>query len=958
MPESNSATKRKRKRLDQSVERKLLVGKNDEVRSVEESLVSATVIGSCDYGRKSGWTRFDADILHGTESCSNAIAEYALSSAGYRRPPNALTENVRKLLSHLGWKIEFMNKDMPRFRYTSPQGKTYQSLRQVCLDLGGPAMRTDCQISQDEQRTLCSSHDDVTKSQVSEQEKTDPCRDDDLIDIDREYCPHAVINYYSLGLDKKDYRRKDSVTSNLIAKAKKHLSFMGWLFWYAYKKGKRELRYCSPKGRCYYSLRTACKACMDEGGASEDTSTCSPMKIMNVSEESEVQEFAPPMIDMRMQKNLVQQNVETEKRAVKSSNRSQFKSRRMKRHDGLQLVVSNSLQHYAQINGALVKLNNLDGNYATPALQSRKSAHQGPIPDSSNNSQTILSQLIDNNVVLCRAKVHYSSQKDHHPMPEGKIARDGIKNSCCQEVFSPRGFEAHAGSSFHQSDANIFLEDEGSLLECQRQMVHRITGKSFTKESSHGKKSNGDQCNNDDICSVCHYGGDLVLCDQCPSCFHQSCLGLKELPEGDWFCPSCCCRICGENRFDEYSEEDNFKFSCHQCELQYHVGCLRKQRHVKLETYPDGTRFCSTQCEKIFLGLLKLLGKPIPVGVDNLTWTLLKPTISEWFDMDVPDNKALTEVYSKLNIALNVMHECFEPIKEPHTGRDLVEDVIFCRGSDLKRLNFRGFYIVLLERNDELISVATIRVHGEKVAEVPLVGTRSQYRRLGMCRILINEIEKKLMELGVERLTLPAAPSVLDTWVTSFGFSKMTDSERLTFLDHTFLDFQDTVMCQKLLMKIPSTKSSQSTGPWSKHNTEFDRHSAESEVLQAEQVEESAIVAEGITDTTSGNGIDGSKSTASLATDVTDFEWRQRLDEDMLELLLKDDHHNENSLEGLLKDHDHDECSLEGLLKDDNHDENILECLLKDDDNHKTSRDDGDGYYRCYKRRRISAYDS
>ena len=68
------------------------------------------------------------------------------------------------------------------------------------------------------------------------------------------------------------------------------------------------------------------------------------------------------------------------------------------------------------------------------------------------------------------------------------------------------------------------------------------------------------------------------------------------------------------------------------------------------------------------------------MGVDNLTWTLLKPTISEWFDMDVPDNKALTEVYSKLNIALNVMHECFEPIKEPHTGRDLVEDVIFCRG--------------------------------------------------------------------------------------------------------------------------------------------------------------------------------------------------------------------------------------------------------------------------------------
>ena len=71
------------------------------------------------------------------------------------------------------------------------------------------------------------------------------------------------------------------------------------------------------------------------------------------------------------------------------------------------------------------------------------------------------------------------------------------------------------------------------------------------------------------------------------------------------------------------------------------------------------------------------------------------------------------------------------------------------------------------------------------------------------------------MEFGVERLTLPAAPSVVDTWVTSFGFSKMTDSKRLRFLDYTLLDFQDSVMCQKLLMKIPSTNSSQSTGIFS-----------------------------------------------------------------------------------------------------------------------------------------------
>lgn len=61
---------------------------------------------------------------------------------------------------------------------------------------------------------------------------------------------------------------------------------------------------------------------------------------------------------------------------------------------------------------------------------------------------------------------------------------------------------------------------------------------------------------------------------------------------------------------------------------------------------------------------------------------------------------------------------------------------------------------------------------------------------------------QNLKKLGVERLILPAVPSVLKTWTTSFGFAKMTRPERLQLLHHTFLDFQDTVKCQKHLLKI------------------------------------------------------------------------------------------------------------------------------------------------------------
>lgn len=64
------------------------------------------------------------------------------------------------------------------------------------------------------------------------------------------------------------------------------------------------------------------------------------------------------------------------------------------------------------------------------------------------------------------------------------------------------------------------------------------------------------------------------------------------------------------------------------------------------------------------------------------------------------------------------------------------------------------------------------------------------------------------MELGVERLVLPAVPSVLQTWTSSFGFSVMTEAQKMDFLGYTFLDFQGTHMCQKRLAKGQSSAES------------------------------------------------------------------------------------------------------------------------------------------------------
>ncbi|XP_076891409.1 increased DNA methylation 1-like [Bidens hawaiensis] len=138
------------------------------------------------------------------------------------------------------------------------------------------------------------------------------------------------------------------------------------------------------------------------------------------------------------------------------------------------------------------------------------------------------------------------------------------------------------------------------------------------------------------------------------------------------------------------------------------------------------------------------------------------------------------------------MHECFQPIKHKWSNNDLVEDLVFGRSSS--RSNLKGFFTAVLEKDDEMIKVATLRVHGGKVAEIPLVATRFRYRRLGMCSVLMGEIERKLGDLGVERLVLPAVKKteMVSTWTTSFGFKVMNEDERVELVAYKLVDFPGT----------------------------------------------------------------------------------------------------------------------------------------------------------------------
>ncbi|XP_062017155.1 uncharacterized protein LOC133733544 [Rosa rugosa] len=787
------------------------------------------------------------------ESCPSAVDKYLGKG---RLPSGELQTAVRKHLLYLGWKVEYMiDKGRMRYRYLSPDGEPEYSLIKVCSNLRKSSKDSQFAISQDAPQCLHGSpgqllvteepqeiqHPNYCPQQVASPFSNSKLHPEVFI-YKPEYCPQAVVAY----VDSPIRGPRSLRVKTMRSKAKKHLSAVGWEFYYSEIRSSNSLRFKSPKGNVYNSLLDACKVCMDEENSERRPAEC--RYVIDEDEAHLIKKKIFSVANRKCKRNRIRSLLNSGPHLLHECPKDQCANPpKLKRRKA-------SASSSGFRNGSGV-------SQPTRVLRSSKRVQEVVTPTSTHqNPRTVLSWLIDNNVVLPREKVHYCSRKGGPSMAEGKISREGIKCSCCQKVFtlscfeSHAGFnETHAGCSNHRPASNIFLDDGRSLLDCQMQIILERRKRTCRTEPRHRMKGNRVRGESDYICTVCHYGGDLILCDECPSSFHKSCVGLKDVPDGEWFCPSCCCGLCGQRKLKEDKEpimHSDF-LTCGQCEHKYHTGCLRKGGVDMSESDSKGNWFCSKNCKKISLGLHKLLGKQFPAGVGNLTWSLLKSMKSDSDDATEPDNDAITESFSRLSIALDVMHECFEPVKEPLTRRDLAEDIIFSRGSNLNRLNFQGFYTVLLERNDELITVATVRIYGKKVAEVPLVATRFQYRRLGMCRVLMNLLEKMLMDLGVERLVLPAVPSVLNTWTTAFGFSRMTESERLQFLDHTFLDFQDTIMCQKLLMKIspaePSLlKGTQPNISGSGDNIDLDGSSSVSEVCQLEKTEDSQTVFQGL----------------------------------------------------------------------------------------------------------------
>nr|GEX34612.1 increased DNA methylation 1-like [Tanacetum cinerariifolium] len=406
--------------------------------------------------------------------------------------------------------------------------------------------------------------------------------------------------------------------------------------------------------------------------------------------------------------------------------------------------------------------------------------------------RTVLSWLIDHGIIYVKESIQYRNPQDNSVVKKGLVNRKGILCQCCKKLICLSEFMNHADFSSNGSCLNLFMKSGKPFTSCLLEAWSNESNVRRSAKRAAVQFMGNDQ--SDDSCGLCGDGGDLICCDNCLSTFHEACLSTPELPEGSYYCLKCCCGSCGNVvRHKEAPVSNSLK--CLQCEHKYHKRCI-KGKGIKKKLV-GSTWFCGETCEKIHSDLDSRIGRVNPIS-DGFSWTLLKCIHGDERVNSAQDYVALkAECNLKLAVALTIMEECFVPMVDTRTGIHMIPHVMYNWGSEYVRLNYEGFYTMVLEKDDVLLCVASLRIHGATVAEMPLIATCSRHRRQGMCRRLMNAIEEVLKFSKVEKLVISAIPDLVETWTKRFGFLPLEADEKKSLEKSNLMVFPGTVWLKK-----------------------------------------------------------------------------------------------------------------------------------------------------------------
>ncbi|XP_044495262.1 uncharacterized protein LOC123218096 isoform X2 [Mangifera indica] len=426
----------------------------------------------------------------------------------------------------------------------------------------------------------------------------------------------------------------------------------------------------------------------------------------------------------------------------------------------------------------------------------------------------------------------------------GQKLLGGYKNGsaiichCCNCEVSPSQFEAHAGwASRKKPYAHIYTSDGVSLHELA---ISISKGRKFSSKD------------NDDLCIICADGGNLLLCDGCPRAFHKECASLSSIPQGDWYCNYCqntferekfvshnvnavvagrislidpvdqitkrCIRIvknieaelsgcvlCRACDFSKSGFGPRTILLCDQCEKEFHVGCLKKHKMADLRELPKGKWFCCMDCSSINSVLQNLLVREAEKLSDSDLNDVKKKYSEKGVQIDsntdvrwrlLSGKVATPETRFLLSQAVAIFHDCFDPIVDSESGRDLIPSMVY---GNMRGQEFGGMYCAVLTVNSSVVSAGILRVFGQEVAELPLVATSKINHGKGFFQLLFTCIEKLLAFLHVKSIVLPAAEEAESIWTRKFGFQYM-DPEQLSIYRKScfqMVSFKGTSMLRK-----------------------------------------------------------------------------------------------------------------------------------------------------------------